>query len=200
MGPRKAWRSLGGRCQGVILNETSLKFRISAHSRERSCPLCPRKQTCAVQQLMSALGQKRTLMLLDHLVGAADEPRRHRQADCSRGLQIDRHLEFGRELNGKIAWFGALQDTVNITGRATMEIGEINAVRNQPSDANPKGIWIRGRQAKTVSERNDQFALSRRVSCRYDNQASLRPLSECSNGSLQTLHVVPWRQLRRYAI
>jgi hypothetical protein len=36
---------------------------ISGHvRRKRSCPLCPRKRTCALQQLMSAMGQKRTLM------------------------------------------------------------------------------------------------------------------------------------------
>src|SRR5262245_10237531 len=31
-----------------------------ADSRKRSCPLYPRKQTCAAHQRMSALGQKRT--------------------------------------------------------------------------------------------------------------------------------------------
>src|SRR5215475_2477816 len=31
-----------------------------ADFRARSCPLCPRKRTCAVQLGMSALGQKRT--------------------------------------------------------------------------------------------------------------------------------------------
>jgi len=41
-----------------------------------SCLLYPRKRTCAVRELMSALGQKRTyamqqlVSLLDHLVGA----------------------------------------------------------------------------------------------------------------------------------
>jgi len=34
---------------------------ISRHSRrKKSCPLCPRKRTCAVQLGMSAMGQKRT--------------------------------------------------------------------------------------------------------------------------------------------
>jgi len=34
-----------------------------ADIRTRSCPLYPRKRTCAVHWLMSALGQKRTLAL-----------------------------------------------------------------------------------------------------------------------------------------
>jgi hypothetical protein len=37
-----------------------------ANFRKRSCPLYPRKQTCAVQKRMSAKGHKRTS---DHLTG-----------------------------------------------------------------------------------------------------------------------------------
>ena len=44
-----------------------------------SCLLYPRKRTCAVRELMSALGQKRTyatqqlVSLLDHFVGAGKQ-------------------------------------------------------------------------------------------------------------------------------
>jgi hypothetical protein len=38
-----------------------------------SCPLYPRKQTCAVQLAMSALGHKRTCALFDHLVGCGKQ-------------------------------------------------------------------------------------------------------------------------------
>jgi len=45
-----------------------------ADFRTRSCLLYSRKRTCAVHQLMSALGQKRTLdRSLNHLVGAVEE-------------------------------------------------------------------------------------------------------------------------------
>src|SRR5262249_57271593 len=46
---------------------------------KKACPLYPRKQTCAVQLDMSALGQKRTHAaqqkgsLFDHLVGAGEQ-------------------------------------------------------------------------------------------------------------------------------
>src|SRR5262249_10046538 len=49
-----------------------------ADIRNRSCPLYPRKRTCAVQGGMSALGQKRTHAvqqkgsLFDHLVGEGE--------------------------------------------------------------------------------------------------------------------------------
>jgi hypothetical protein len=61
-----------------------LKFR---KRRCTGCPLYPRKRTCAVHHLMSALGQKRTLMhcsskgsLFDHLVCTGLQCRRHVEA------------------------------------------------------------------------------------------------------------------------
>src|SRR5215831_5342263 len=44
---------------------------ISRHFAMQSpCPLCSRKRTCAVQLGMSALGQKRTLLCTDTVVGS----------------------------------------------------------------------------------------------------------------------------------
>jgi hypothetical protein len=40
--------------------KTSIQFAGSSVPYVASCPLYPRKQTCAVRQCMSALGQKRT--------------------------------------------------------------------------------------------------------------------------------------------
>src|SRR5262245_7362167 len=48
-----------------------------ADIRKQSCLLYTRKRTCAVQLGMSALGQKRTSTLFDHLVGAGEKRRRH---------------------------------------------------------------------------------------------------------------------------
>jgi hypothetical protein len=45
-----------------------------ANSRKRSCLLYPRKRTCAVQTVMSALGQKRTFNIdrINYLAFAFD--------------------------------------------------------------------------------------------------------------------------------
>ena len=66
-----------------------------ADIRKRSCPLYPRKRTCAVQPGMSALGQKRTHTpqqkgsLFDDLVGAGEQMGRNGQTDRLCGLQVD---------------------------------------------------------------------------------------------------------------
>jgi SCO1/SenC len=57
--------------------------------RKKSCPLCPRKRTCAMQLGMSAKGHKRTLRLLDHLIGSSKKSGRDREAECLGGLQVD---------------------------------------------------------------------------------------------------------------
>jgi hypothetical protein len=70
------------------------------------------KQTCAVQEPMSALppkatsnatyamsatGQKRTIrLLLDHLVGALLNMKRHVESERLGGLDIDNQLKLGR--------------------------------------------------------------------------------------------------------
>jgi len=47
-----------------------------ADSRERSCPLYPRKQTCAVQSEMSAKGQKADIAtLFDDLISGGEQAR-----------------------------------------------------------------------------------------------------------------------------
>ena len=59
------------------------------------------KQTCATHKLMSALGQKRTLMLFDHLVGLREQRRRDFKANDLGGDQVDDQVEFvpsGRQI------------------------------------------------------------------------------------------------------
>jgi hypothetical protein len=71
--------------------------------RKWSCPLCPSKRTCAVQQLMSALGQKRTLhvVLFDHFVGAGEECGRHGEAKHLGSLAVKNQFE----LCGLLDWW-----------------------------------------------------------------------------------------------
>ena len=60
-----------------------------------SCPLFPRKRTCALQSQMSAKGHKRTYTpLFDHLVGAPDKCVGNVDAERLGGLQVDVQLDF----------------------------------------------------------------------------------------------------------
>ena len=67
-----------------------------ANFRKRPCLLYPRKRTCAVQLVMSAMGQKRNHAaqqkgsLFDHLLGVDEQSRRHCKAERFGSLDFDR--------------------------------------------------------------------------------------------------------------
>src|ERR1700730_10951884 len=54
------------------------------------------------------------LRLFDHLVGAGEERLRHGETERFGGLHVDKQLELGRLLDGKLARFRPLQDLVYI--------------------------------------------------------------------------------------
>jgi hypothetical protein len=75
-----------------------------ADSRKRSCPLYPRKRTCAVHAAMSALGHKRTcaniaISFKQH-VGALQKRFWNCEANCLGRSEINDKLEFGGLLYG----------------------------------------------------------------------------------------------------
>src|SRR5262249_28550069 len=82
---------------------------------------------------MSALGQKRTLAkLLDHLVGAGEQPSRHANAERLGDLEVDKELELCRLLHGQFTRFGTLQYLVykdSCTATQLIVIGSIGHQR-----------------------------------------------------------------------
>jgi hypothetical protein len=81
-----------------------------ANFRTRSCLLYPRKRTCAVHSLMSALGHKRTHaaqqkgLLFDHFVGDLLKMDRYVEAQRLGGLEIDDQLELARPQDWHVDW------------------------------------------------------------------------------------------------
>jgi hypothetical protein len=57
--------------------------------------------------------------LLDHLVGTQQDRLRHSKAERLGGLDVDSHLEFGRQLNRKLRRLGATENAINIRGGTT---------------------------------------------------------------------------------
>src|SRR5262245_33808601 len=119
---------------GCPLNWTMGQFRFwtaKAKFRERPCLLYPRKRTCALQQGMSALGQKRTSRLLDHLIGCGEQRLRNGQTKRLCGLEIDNQLILGRCLHRHVGWLLALEDAIDIPRGTPDGIVRIRPVRNQ---------------------------------------------------------------------
>src|SRR5262245_61746096 len=65
---------------------------------------------------------------LDHLVCASEHHRRHVEAECLGGLEINRHFKLGWGLNGKLSRLLAFEDAVGIDRRAPIAIQGIASI------------------------------------------------------------------------
>src|SRR6476620_1881372 len=102
---------------------------------------------------MSALGQKRThapqqkRLLFDHIVGASEHRGWHRNAKRFSRLEIDYQLVLSRRLHRQVGWLLALEDGIDIFGRAPERIQQINpmghsAVRDERAFVTPTPVML----------------------------------------------------------
>src|SRR5215475_14733460 len=84
----------------------------------------------------------------DHLVGANHQCHRHLEPDCPCGLEVEDHLEFRRLLYRKTGRTTAAKNFVDVDGSATIKVGVVGPIRDQPSELAPPdrsyGPAIRG--------------------------------------------------------
>src|SRR5262245_47006650 len=76
----------------------------------------------------------RARSLLDDVIGAGKEGRRHSEAQCLCGLQVDDELEFSRLLEGKIGRIGTLEDSVHVTCRFAEIVSKVHTVGHEGSE------------------------------------------------------------------
>src|SRR6478609_9010847 len=126
-----------------------------------SCPLYPRKRTCAAQTVMSALGQKRTsLGLFEHLVSEREQFRRDIQSERFGGLAIDYQLELDRGLDRKLGRLRILEDAIGIGRRAPKIIDQVTSVGQQAAEFSEGTDRIDGRETVARRQQGDLRAMS----------------------------------------
>src|SRR6516162_4224699 len=95
------------------------------------CPLYPQKRTSELSRRMSALCQKRTFVLFDHLVGNGEHTRRNCKIECLGRFQIDHQLELGWLYDRKVGWLCSCNNPAGIHANLAIYVGQISNVADQ---------------------------------------------------------------------
>jgi hypothetical protein len=69
--------------------------------------------------------------LLDNLVGAGEQRRRHLEAKRPCGLEVDHELELGRLHDRQVGGLGAVENAADVNTHLAVGIGELRSVAHQ---------------------------------------------------------------------
>src|SRR5918995_2589266 len=85
--------------------------------------------------------------LFNDLVRLQDQGLGDRHSERFRHPEVDDELELGRLLDGKVSWFRALEDLVDVGGRAPIVVGEAGPVCQEAARLRELAPRVHGRYA-----------------------------------------------------
>ena len=163
------------------------------------------KQTFAVQKgmsalppiatliaffVMSALGQKRTsLLLFDHLVGKSQQRGRQCKAKRPRSPQVDDKFEFSWLLHRKIARIGAFENSVHVAGSLTALVIKVHRIRHEAASIHKLPMPPHRRQLSFSSQVDQLLSV---LECQYTCSPEQRVnvlLPHCDKGAIEVSRV-----------
>src|SRR5262249_49618138 len=109
--------------QAVAWAMSALPPKADIRWQASACPLCA----------ISGLMQCSKTNLFDHLVGAGEQLRRHREAERAGGRQGDDELEFGRLHHRQVGRLAPLENATHIDADLTIRIPTVGSIAHQPA-------------------------------------------------------------------
>src|SRR5262249_209104 len=146
----------------------------SGHVRcKGECPLWAKSDSCT-----AAKG-----WLFDHLVGAREQRRRHREAELLCRFEIDHQFVFRWRLNRKIGRLLAFEDAIDVNRGTPVLVKKINAIGDQNATGNINSVGSDRWKLMLGRKRIDQFAMSNRQCARGRDQTAIWLARERSYGA-----------------
>src|SRR5215471_17298400 len=106
----------------------------------------------------------------DHLVGANHQCHRHLEPDCPCGPEVEDQLEFRRLLYRKTGGTSAAKNFVDVDGSATIKVGVVRPIRDQPSGIDVLLRDVDCGQPMTRRQLRDKASIFLRESVDADNE------------------------------
>ena len=108
-------------------------------------------------------------------------------------LRLMTNSNLVRRLHRQIARLGALENAVDIGGRAPVDIGQIATIGHQAAARGEVPIGVDGGQSMPRRKRDDQVAMVGGAHVRQDHQAAIRMAREGRDGALDLADVANGR-------
>src|SRR5262249_49161367 len=118
----------------------------------------------------------------DDLVGAGKDRWRHGQAERLGGLEVQDHLELGRELHRKIARLLAAKNAIGISGGATTVVRYVGSVGEQTAVFGKVRAGGNRRYVVPGRRRYDRGAMHEHEQIRHDDKAASRLTPKTDDG------------------
>src|SRR5436190_13204641 len=132
----------------------------------------------------SAKQMQQIAALFDHLVSAREQRGWHIETERFGGLDVDHELVLGWQLHRKIGWLLALEDAVDVGGRAPIQVDSVRSVRHQAAFGDVVASGVDRGQSVLRRKPYDQVAMCVGHRTPEHDQTPARPARETSDAGL----------------